>query len=79
MFHPLFSYRERTLDAVKAFQKKKGLTSDSVIGPKTLNALRSNAKTQMSALDIANSVINAPTYDITQSVRSYNSCEWGFM
>lgn len=60
-------FGKRTVDAVKAFQKKKGLTSDGIVGPNTWSAFSGNAKTQLSTQNTSESAINAPWYDIAQA------------
>lgn len=60
-------FGKQAMDAVKAFQKKKGLTSDGIVGSKTWSALSGNAKTHMSIQNTTESAISAPWYDIAQA------------
>lgn len=60
-------FGSRTMDAVKMFQKKKGLASDGVVGPNTWLALLGNKQTKIRAQSTANLSPGAPWYEIAQA------------
>ena len=51
-------YGSKTLEAVKKFQKKNGLTVDGIVGPKTLAALGINSSSSSSSSTSNNSNLN---------------------
>lgn len=53
-------FRQKTHDAVVAFQKKKGLTADGIVGPKTWAALGVKDTTASNSKCVDPSVIYAP-------------------